>query len=269
MLALGGRSAPAGLAWLYPGRTATPTALGDVGAALEGARAVSVEHALDARVRLPAMVSRVPSITVVGPDGAPLWRASDYTVERLRTLGFEPGGVRRFLASDSGERTEAGPIRFLDMEALERENRRELLAMESDARNARLHETLEGCGISIGAERLAIVWEALRPRLRRMREVDELLAFLKASWRPPQVAEELRAQLEALPPRFEGLDALIDHLAGTAGARAKQRRLVRWALTGQTVAPRLEHVWELLGTREAMRRLSAGAGAGLSPGEDL
>jgi hypothetical protein len=258
---LGRGEAPDGLAWLFPD---VPIAwIDDPSEMLASARLRAgivsadpdVERALSDR---PGGIGPfAPRVVVVGPDGAPLWRGGELTVPRLRDAGYEPEGVRRFVALGGDDE----PCRFLSHEGLERANREAVLALDPDVRARRLDAALRAGGLSLDAERFDLAWRALRPKIRRLGDAPVWLAFLRPEWRRPliHVSPSPWAEGARHAAHVAGPEELLDLLGVDLGARPRHRRLMRWALTGQTLAPRLVDVWALLGSEEALRRL-AGAG---------
>jgi hypothetical protein len=202
---------------------------------------------------------------VVGPDGAPLvLRASGpRSVAELRARGYEPDAICRLL--DVGP---AVAVVYLDLERLDGLNREALFLLSDDVRRARIRAVLEAENLARAGD-LDAIWEAVRPKIRRVPEVATFLRFLETRWRAPALSERERVCLD----RFLASEPPGEIRDGAALRRAIERsahdqrvprawlaRLVRWALTSQAVAPPVDRVWDLLGAQEARRRLVSTCG---------
>lgn len=203
---------------------------------------------------------------VVGPDGAPLVlrESGPRSVADLRARGYEAHAIRRLL--------DVGPdakVVYLDLERLDKLNHEALCLLTGEVRRARIRAVLEAENLLARAGDLDVVWEAVRPKIRRLPEVAILLRFLDARWSAPAISEREQACLERFlasePPGEMGDGAAVQRAIGRSARdqgipRAWLARLVRRAVTSQAVAPPLDRVWDLLGAQEARRRLVAASG---------
>lgn len=202
---------------------------------------------------------------VVGPDGAPLWREeAPRTVADLRQAGLEPDGVRRFLARPRHLRA----IPF-DLEALDAANLAAIRALPRDDAHARLGALLTEGGIPTTTEELPRLWRAVSPRLTRFDRAVELLGFLAPELPVPAFDEHDREGLLAVGPTLLEADPRDGEAAQEVLVAAADppdeihdfRRIIRWALTAQEVAPPLITVWDLLGSSRALGRVKAAVAA--------
>jgi hypothetical protein len=199
---------------------------------------------------------------VIGPDGAPLWRPSQpRLVGWFREHGFEPEAVRRVLARSVGR-----DLLHWDAATFDAANRDILLETDPAVRLDALAAALAGAGLEVECSRLPMVWETVEPRITRMGDVAVLLAFLRRDWQAPSMSERDLATLSDLAgvvieERPASGEALTRLLEARAGARRdllyEERRVLRWAITGQGVAPALARVWDLLGADGALSRLES------------
>jgi hypothetical protein len=202
---------------------------------LEGAgrRAIRLAEALGA----DAIGVEVGPV-VVGPDGSPLWRAGALShVNDLEGRGYEPGGVRQFLGGAGG-----GPSVFFSLEGLAGANRACLLEEPEPIRLARLAAELAGAGIACPADPAGRrrYWEATVERVYRYRVG--------------------RAVLGARPGKGGAVRELLEGVSRREDEVHDLRRVLRWAITGQQVAPSLTRVWDLLGPDRALERLANALG---------
>jgi hypothetical protein len=137
--------------------------------------------------------------------------------------------------------------------------------MPPDLAEARLSDLLREAGIEVASPILSRVWKAVSPRLTRFGRAVELLAFLRAEVPVPGFDEHDAAQmsrvgsilLDRTPEHGADAQRVLEGEAHPAEEIHDFRRVVRWALTGQEVAPPLVTVWDLLGSRVALARIGA------------
>ena len=252
-----GDVAPTGWEWLIPDLSGIAlVSHADVAATLATGRERVVAE--------PAWADRLGVASgpeVVGPDGARLWRpADDARLSGLRDAGYEPSGVRAWLTS-----AEPDPLVY-DEGAIERASAAAIGELSMEEAHARLATELDRVGVEVGSpERLAELWAAVAPRLRRFPESRAFLGFLSSEWTPPEIPEAdrartdrvCRAALERPPTNAAGLEPLFESLVESdPNERHDFRRVLRWALTGQDVGPPVARVWELLGPDRIRHRLA-------------
>ncbi len=209
----------------------------------------------------------VEASVMVGSDGGRLRDGSRFrSVPDLRRLGYEAAAVRRLR-----ERCDRSVPSYLTLAALNEVNRALLLDLPAEGREKRLEELLCDAGVPVAGQSLAALWDAVEPRIALMSDAVRFLGFLRSPWKPPEPPSTDRAELECLgtllseerPTDGEALGRVLDRLAGEDRGRFLDlRRVLRWAITGQVVAPPVATVWTLLGGQEALRRLMVCLGKG-------
>jgi len=198
---------------------------------------------------------------VIGPDGAPLVRASQPSaVAWLRVRGFRPEAVRAFFRRGTGH-----SVLSWDEELLDQLNHEALLALDAGTRRHELRDALRAAGLGDTVD-LDAAWNAIAPRIRRWDDAGRLLGFLHERWRPPEIDGRDHAILDPIVAALEDdatsgasgeiLTAIVEGLTHRRhDLVCEARRALRWALTGQDVAPPLATVWDLLGRERARARL--------------
>jgi hypothetical protein len=200
-----------------------------------------------------------PATAIVGPDGAPLWRAGSMRVADLRDQGYEPDAARAFLAPEAAPRAV-----YFELKRLRLVNRDTIRALHPDERQRRLAHVLDALGVRGDRDYLDLLWTGVRPRLSTFDDARSLLSYLSSDWVPPGVEEReaselvrLRDALHGAPPRSgEAAVEILDGLGGGPDGIPRRRRLVRWVLTGQKMAPALHAVWDHMGSDRALSRIS-------------
>ena len=170
----------------------------------------------------------------------------------------------------SAYRSVAGPTVFFSLEGLAAENRAWSLEEPEPTRLRRLTAELERAGIPCphdedGRRRY---WDAVVGRLYRYHDVGRHLGFLGCGWTTAPTPERDQAQLvragqvvlEMRPGDGSALQEVLEATSRWETEINDLRRVLRWAITGQHVAPSLTVVWDLLGAVRALDRLSNALG---------
>ena len=238
----------------------------------------------------PPVYAHVPQ--VVGPDRKPLskrhgstsvehFREQGYLPEAmvnyLALLGWSPGDDREVLTRDELvaafdlARVSSNPAAF-DTEKLTWLNNHLIQGLDDDDLAARCVHFLAEAGLGVDPMLLRRAMPLVKERMKTLREVVDLLAFLFSDDVTPN--ERATALITKAPEGYlkaaaDALDALgvwdaahigeqLDALATSAELnRTKGWQPVRAAVTGSNVSPPLPESLELLGRQRTVARIRA------------